>query len=71
VALRAATIAVLFLVFLKAPSRAQFAYLANADSGNISAYSINSNVSLTPVPGSPFAAGIEPISVAVTRSVLK
>src|SRR4029077_16384451 len=65
VAVRAATIAASFFLFLTAPSRAQFAYVANADSGDISAYSIDSNGSLTPVPGSPFAAGIEPFSVSV------
>src|SRR6516225_5280075 len=64
VAVPTATIAALFFL-LTAPSRAQFAYVANADSGDISAYSIDSNGSLTPVPGSPFAAGIEPFSVSV------
>src|SRR4029077_20610378 len=65
VAVRAATIAASFFLFLTAPSRAQFAYVANADSGNISAYSIDSNGSMTPVPGSPFTAGVEPFSVSV------
>src|SRR6516162_7529818 len=65
VAVRAATVAALFFVFLRVPSRAQFVYVANADSGNVSAYSIESNGSLTPVPGSPFAAEIEPFSVSV------
>jgi hypothetical protein len=37
----------------------------------VSAYSIGSNGALTPTPGSPFAAGIEPNSVTVTWSVLK
>src|SRR5260221_9132204 len=31
----------------------------------VSAYSIGANGALTPVPGSPFAAGTEPLSVAV------
>src|SRR5437660_559511 len=65
VATRAATIAALFFLFLTPPSSAQFAYVANADSGNISAYSIDSNGSLTPVPGSPFIAGVEPFCVSV------
>src|SRR5215471_14140061 len=64
VTVRSATTAALFFL-LTAASRAQFAYVANADSGDISAYSIDSNGSLTPVPGSPFAAGIEPFSVSV------
>jgi 6-phosphogluconolactonase len=55
-------------VLLATPLRAQFVYVANF-SGNVSAYSISSNVSshgaLIPVPGSPFAAGNEPVSVAV------
>src|SRR5260370_8380919 len=47
------------------PLRAQFAYVVNALSNNVSAYSIGSNGALTPVPGSPFAAGQNPGSVAV------
>ena len=39
--------------------------MANASGGNVSAYSIGANGALTPVPGSPFAAGDEPGSVAV------
>jgi 6-phosphogluconolactonase len=45
--------------------RAQFAYVANFGGNNVSAYSIGANGALTPVPGSPFAAGINPNSVAV------
>ena len=60
----ATTIALLF-VSLLIPLRAQFAYVANENSGNISAYSIGPNGALTPVPGSPFAAWITPFSVAV------
>ena len=52
-------------VCLAAPLRAQFAYVANDSSNNVSAYSIGANGALTPVPGSPFAAGIGPFSVAV------
>jgi hypothetical protein len=37
--------------------------------GNVSAYSIGANGALTPVPGSPFAAGINPESVAITPLV--
>ncbi len=48
-----------------APMRAQYVYVANFDSNNVSAYSIGANGVLMPVPGSPFAAGINPISVAV------
>jgi hypothetical protein len=51
-------------VWLAAPLRAQFAYVANAG-GNVSSYSIGANGALTPVPGSPFAAGAQPRSVAV------
>src|SRR5260221_7451386 len=52
-------------VCLAAPLRAQFAYVANNDSIYVSAYSIGANGALTPVPGSPFVAGLFPISVAV------
>ena len=46
---------------------AKFAYVANFYSNNVSAYSIGSNGALTPVPGSPFGARVNPISVATTR----
>ncbi len=52
-------------VWLASPLRAQFAYVANGDSNNVSAYSIGADGFLTPVPGSPFAAGNVPESVAV------
>src|SRR5260221_1769752 len=52
-------------VWLAAPLRAQFAYVATSESNNVSAYSIGANGALTPVPGSPFAAGNFPASVAV------
>jgi hypothetical protein len=45
---------------------AKFAYVANFDSNDISAYSIASNGALTPLPGSPFAARVKPASVAIT-----
>ena len=61
----ATTIAALLFVSLPIPLRAQFAYVANENSGNISAYSIGPNGALIPVPGSPFAAWITPFSVAV------
>jgi hypothetical protein len=41
--------------------------VANFYSNNVSAYSIGSNGALTPVPGSPFGARVNPISVATTR----
>jgi DNA-binding beta-propeller fold protein YncE len=47
------------------PLRAQFAYVANFFANNVSAYSIGANGALTPVPGSPFLAGSQPISVVV------
>jgi hypothetical protein len=49
---------------------AGFAYVANSSSGaigNVSAYTINATTgALTPVPGSPFAAGGAPVSVTTT-----
>jgi hypothetical protein len=42
--------------------RAQFAYVASAD-GNISAYRIGEEGTLTPVAGSPFPAGNDPVSI--------
>src|SRR5260370_40691236 len=60
------------LVCLAAPLRAQFAYVANDASNNVSAYSIGANGALTPVPGSPFAAvvvGLISAAVAPTTFV--
>jgi len=46
----------------------QFAYVANASSNNVSAYAINRTTgALAPAPGSPFAAGTFPVSVATTN----
>ena len=42
----------------------KFAYVSN-QGGSVSAYSIRADGSLTPVPGSPFAAGSGPFSVVV------
>src|SRR5437660_1243041 len=43
-----------------------FAYVANQASNNVSAYTINTATgALTPVAGSPFAAGPTPVSVTV------
>jgi 6-phosphogluconolactonase len=45
----------------------KFVYVANDGSNNVSGYALNSNGSLTPVPGSPFAAGSQPQQgIAVT-----
>ena len=44
----------------------KFAYVANSNSNNVSAYAIDAaSGALTPVKGSPFAAGITPFSVTV------
>lgn len=52
-----------------APAAAQasaFAYVANFGSNDVSAYTIDAATgALTPIPGSPFAAGTGPTSVAV------
>jgi hypothetical protein len=45
--------------------QAEIAYVANVANANVSAYSIGAHGSLTSVAGSPFAAGIASISVAV------
>ena len=52
-------------VWLAAPLRAQFVYVVHLQDNNVSAYSIGANGALTPVPGSPFAAGNAPDAVAV------
>jgi 6-phosphogluconolactonase len=66
------------LVLLGVPLKAQFAYVGNPiynfarnvyDSGNIYGYTINpSTGALTPIAGSPFAAGSAPWSMAVDPS---
>ena len=46
-----------------------FAYVANRGDNNVSGYRINRTTgALTPIAGSPFAAGDGPYSVAVTPS---
>jgi 6-phosphogluconolactonase len=45
--------------------RAEFVYVANGD-GNISAYRIGEEGILTPVAGSPFPAGNDPVSIVAT-----
>ena len=46
------------LALLTHPLHAQFAYVANAGSGNVSGYTINPTTgALTPISGSPFAVG--------------
>lgn len=43
-----------------------FAYVTNAEDDNVAAYSINPTTGeLSPIPGSPFAAGSYPISIAI------
>ena len=57
---------VLAFVLLAAPLPGQFAYVANADSSNVSGYTINAATgALTAIPGSPFPARSNPASVAV------
>jgi hypothetical protein len=47
---------------------AGFAYVANQGSNDVSAYTINATTgALTPVTGSPFAAGLNSASVTTTR----
>jgi 6-phosphogluconolactonase (cycloisomerase 2 family) len=53
---------------LAAPLQAQFVYVTNFGSNDVSAYSIGATGTLTPVPGSPFAAGANPVSAAVDPS---
>jgi sugar lactone lactonase YvrE len=52
-----------------APLRAQFAYVTNFSDSNVSAYTIDpATGALTAIPGSPFSAGADPVSVAVDPS---
>jgi 6-phosphogluconolactonase len=62
------------LLLLPAALQAQFVYVSNNGTpfntpGDVSAFTINSSTgALTPVPGSPFPAGLEPVFVAVDPS---
>jgi hypothetical protein len=56
-------------VWLTLPLRAQFAYVANGGSNNVSAYRIGADGSLTQLTTSPFPAGSFPRSVAITPLV--
>jgi hypothetical protein len=48
----------------------KFAYVTNGEpDNNVSAYHIGADGALKPVPGSPFAAGVTPASVAITPFV--
>jgi DNA-binding beta-propeller fold protein YncE len=47
----------------------KFVYVANRSSGNVSGLTIDSNVALKAIAGSPFTAGSGPISVAITPLV--
>jgi 6-phosphogluconolactonase len=53
------------IIGLASPLQAQFVYVANTQGNSVSAYNIASSGALTPVPGSPFAAGVGFLSVAV------
>src|SRR2546425_661260 len=56
----------LSFVLLAAPVRAQFAYVANANSNNVSGDTIDAATgALTDIPGSPFATTGAPQSLAV------
>ena len=44
-----------------------FLYAANRSSNDISAYKISSSSTLTPIPGSPFTAVSDPVSIALVR----
>ena len=56
------------IIGLAWPLRAQFAYVANYEDNTVSGYSIDRKTgALTPVPGSPFATGDFPSSIAITR----
>jgi 6-phosphogluconolactonase len=67
---------VLGLAFASLPGQAQarhrseLAFVANQSSNNLSAYALQSNGSLLPVTGSPFAAGGAPNSVTIVPSGL-
>jgi 6-phosphogluconolactonase len=57
---------VIGFIALAAPLRAEFAYVTNVGSDNVSAFRIDPTTgALTPVAGSPFPTGSEPRSVGV------
>lgn len=58
------TVILLFLTFAS-QALAQFAYVVNNGSHDVSGFKVKPNGSLTPLPGSPFPAGTQPTSIAV------
>ena len=42
-----------------------FLYTVNFNSNDVSAYTVGASGALTAVPGSPFAAGVQPHSIAI------
>jgi hypothetical protein len=69
--LKVTFLSALALIAFTASLRAEFLYVANFGSYNISAYQIGKNGSLTPVPGSLFSAGIAPFSVTISPQFQK
>src|SRR5579871_3509569 len=64
----ATTLCLLSLASTVAEAQA-YVYVTNEGDDNVSAYSIDPKTGvLTPVPGSPFAAGYQPFAVMVTPS---
>ncbi len=56
----------LVVLTLTTPVFGQFAYVSNFGDNDVSGYTINATTgALTPIPGSPISAGLEPVSVAV------
>lgn len=54
--------------FVNLDPSGKFAYVANAGSNSVSAFTINPTTgALTPVAGSPFAAGTQPHSVTISK----
>jgi 6-phosphogluconolactonase len=43
----------------------QFVYAVNFNSNSVSAYSVESSGTLTPIAGSPFATGVQPHGIAI------
>ena len=60
------SVAVLVTVGCAHHTGVQFIYMANLNSGNVFAYTVNTTSgALTPVAGSPFPAGTYPVSIMV------
>ena len=60
-----ATAAAILPIAVAIDPSGQFLYAANSNSNDVSAYTVSAGGALVPVPGSPFAVGVQPHAIAI------